>query len=312
MLRFRVFASLSHSPCIFFHVWADVTPCRYICLFSLNDRPVLLPSLSGNGSSLTAVQNGISIDTSMGMTPLEGWVRAKVTVLLLYLCVAPRPALSPIIIRGPAPPPPPHTPPSPLSLQGADGHASRGHGPRGGAAPADPARPAPPSPTPLCPCRVLMGTRAGDMDPAVVLHLQTQLGLSVKEADGLLNKRSGLQGVCGQSDLRAVIEMAGRGEPRGALALDMFVYRIRKYIGAYMAALGGRIDAIVFSAGIGENSALARALVCQGLQASVPHPGGWEGWEDAEAERAVRGKCAALGWGGMIADAEAGPRNLPA
>ena len=115
-----------------------------------------------------------------------------------------------------------------------------------------------------------MGTRAGDMDPAVVLHLQTQLGLSVKEADSLLNKRSGLQGVCGQSDLRAVIEMAGRGEPRGALALDMFVYRIRKYIGAYMAALGGRVDAVVFSAGIGENSALARALICQGLQASVP------------------------------------------
>ena len=84
-----------------FYVWADVTPCRYLCLFSLNDRPVLMPSLSGNGSSLTAVQNGISIDTSMGMTPLEGWVRANVTVLLLYLCVAPRPALSPsIIIRG--------------------------------------------------------------------------------------------------------------------------------------------------------------------------------------------------------------------
>ena len=72
------------SPCFplafslyIFHVWADVNPCRYLCLFSLNDGPVLLPSLSGNGSSLTAVQNGISIDTSMGMTPLEGWVRVS-------------------------------------------------------------------------------------------------------------------------------------------------------------------------------------------------------------------------------------------
>ncbi len=79
---------------------------------------------------------------------------------------------------------------------------------------------------------------------------------------------AGLLGLSGQSDLRSIIEMSQRGEPRGQLALDMFVYRIRKYIGAFLAALGGRVDAVVFSAGIGENSALIRGLVCEGMQVS--------------------------------------------
>lgn len=77
---------------------------------------------------------------------------------------------------------------------------------------------------------------------------------------------SGLLGLCGENDLRSVIAMSDKGEPRGKLALDMFVYRIRKYIGAYLVALGGNVDAIVFSAGIGENSAIVRQLVCKDLQ----------------------------------------------
>lgn len=76
----------------------------------------------------------------------------------------------------------------------------------------------------------------------------------------------GLLGLCGENDLRSVIAMSDKGEPRGRLALDMFVYRIRKYIGAYLVALGGNVDAIVFSAGIGENSAIVRQLVCKDLQ----------------------------------------------
>jgi acetate kinase len=78
---------------------------------------------------------------------------------------------------------------------------------------------------------------------------------------------AGLLGLCGNNDLRSVIEMSDAGDPRGVLALKIFVYRIRKYIGSYMAALGGDVDAVIFSAGIGENSPLIRSLVCQGMQA---------------------------------------------
>ncbi|EFJ50488.1 acetate kinase [Volvox carteri f. nagariensis] len=139
----------------------------------------------GNGSSVAAVRGGRCVDTSMGMTPLEG---------------------------------------------------------------------------------LLMGTRCGDVDPAVVLHIETQLGLSAKETDTLLNKKSGLLGITGSSDLRAVIEGAQRGEARAQLGLDMLVHRIKKYIGAYVAVLGGQVDAVVFSAGIGENSSLLRGLVMEDMQ----------------------------------------------
>jgi acetate kinase len=73
-------------------------------------------------------------------------------------------------------------------------------------------------------------------------------------------------GICGQSDMRSVIQLRSQGDARAALALDMFVFRVRKYIGAYMAVLGGKVDALVFSAGIGENSADVRRMVCEGLQ----------------------------------------------
>lgn len=76
-------------------------------------------------------------------------------------------------------------------------------------------------------------------------------------------------GICGQSDLRGIIEMSQRGGVREALALDMFVYRIKKYVGAYLAVLGAEVDGIVFSAGVGENSALIRGMVCQGLEVSL-------------------------------------------
>ncbi|KAG2438066.1 hypothetical protein HXX76_005676 [Chlamydomonas incerta] len=138
----------------------------------------------GNGSSVAAVRGGKCVDTSMGLTPLEG---------------------------------------------------------------------------------LLMGTRCGDMDPAVVLHIQNQCGLSAKETDTLLNKKSGLLGLTGSNDLRTVIEGAAKGEPRSQLGLDMFTYRVRKYIGAYTAALDGKVDAVVFSAGIGENSPFIRKLIAEPL-----------------------------------------------
>lgn len=136
----------------------------------------------GNGSSITAVKNGLSVDTTMGLTPLEGLV---------------------------------------------------------------------------------MGTRSGDMDPAVPLHMMNTLNMSAKEMDTVLNKKSGLLGVSGHNDLRTIIERKDAGDERARLALDMFVYRVRKYIGAYSAALNGRVDALVFSAGIGENSSVIRGMICE-------------------------------------------------
>jgi acetate kinase len=94
-----------------------------------------------------------------------------------------------------------------------------------------------------------MGTRSGDLDPAIPLHLMRTLGLSAAEMDGVLNKKSGLLGLCGNNDLRNVIERRAKGDHEAALAMDVFIYRVRKYIGAYTMALGGHVDAIVFSAG---------------------------------------------------------------
>lgn len=137
----------------------------------------------GNGCSITAVKDGKSVDTSMGLTPLEGLV---------------------------------------------------------------------------------MGTRCGDLDPAIVLHLMEHRGLSLDETKALLNKKSGLLGLTGgkASDLRDIIEAGGQGDARADTALHVFCYRLRKYIGAYSAALG-RVDAVAFTAGIGENSPLVRRMVLQ-------------------------------------------------
>ncbi len=138
----------------------------------------------GNGASMAAVQNGRCIDTSMGLTPLEGLV---------------------------------------------------------------------------------MGTRSGDVDPAIPFFLAKNLDLSLEEIDRLLNKESGLKGLCGTNDMREVEDRAASGEERAETAIDVYAYRIKKYIGGYFAAMG-KLDAIVFTAGIGENSPLVRERCCQNLQ----------------------------------------------
>ncbi len=113
---------------------------------------------------------------------------------------------------------------------------------------------------------LVMGTRSGDLDPAVVGHLVRREGLSVDEVERLLNERSGLLGVSGLShDMRELLKAAeGKPDSRAALALDLFCYRIRKYIGAYLAVLGGA-DALVFGGGIGERAAVIRARICDGM-----------------------------------------------
>lgn len=138
----------------------------------------------GNGASMAAVKNGKCVDTSMGMTPLEGLV---------------------------------------------------------------------------------MGTRSGDVDPALPFFLADHLGMSLKEIDDLLNRESGLKGICGANDMREVIEMKRGGDEEAKIALEVYTYRIKKYVGAYFAVLG-RLDGLVFTAGIGENSPEVRELSCCGLQ----------------------------------------------
>jgi acetate kinase len=139
----------------------------------------------GNGASVTAFENGNSIDTSMGFTPLEG---------------------------------------------------------------------------------LLMGTRSGDLDPAIILHIMAHEELSLHEANTLLNKHSGMAGISGiSSDMREIIEKAGEDYGNAKLALDIYCYRLKKYIGAYTAALGG-LDVLVFTGGIGENSADVRRLTCERLE----------------------------------------------
>jgi len=148
-------------------------------------RTNLITCHLGNGCSAAAVEGGKSVDTSMGLTPLEGLV---------------------------------------------------------------------------------MGTRSGDLDPAVVFHLVRAQGMTPDEVDDLLNRRSGLLGVSGvASDMRDVMAAAAAGDRRAGLALDIFCYRLRKYIGAYTAVLG-RVDGLVFTGGIGENSAEIRERTCCGLQ----------------------------------------------
>jgi len=130
----------------------------------------------GNGASVCAIENGKSIDTSMGFTPLEGLV---------------------------------------------------------------------------------MGSRSGDIDPAIVLYMQRELGLSVDALDTMLNKKSGLLGICGENDVRKILESKSE---KSQLALDMMVRRIQKYIGSYIALLGD-VDVLVFTGGIGENSSYIREKI---------------------------------------------------
>ncbi|WP_217210329.1 acetate kinase [Streptomyces sp. AC550_RSS872] len=138
----------------------------------------------GNGASASAVRGGRCVDTSMGLTPLEGLV---------------------------------------------------------------------------------MGTRSGDTDPAVIFHLARVGGMSIAEIDTLLNKKSGLIGLCGDNDMREIHRRIDEGDERAQLAFDIYIHRLKKYIGAYYAVLG-RVDAIAFTAGVGENAAPVRAAAVAGLE----------------------------------------------
>ena len=139
----------------------------------------------GNGSSVAAVKNGKSVDTSMGFTPLEG---------------------------------------------------------------------------------LIMGTRSGEIDPAIIPYLMKKEGMGPEQIENYLNKKSGVLGVSGvSSDFRDIVTAAKEGNERAGLALDVFTYKVRKYIGSYVAAMGG-VDGIVFTAGLGENSYTIRDRICNGLE----------------------------------------------
>lgn len=114
---------------------------------------------------------------------------------------------------------------------------------------------------------LVMGTRSGDMDPAIIDHIAAKEGYSSPEIEGILNKQSGLLGVSGlTNDMRELLaEEAEHEDRRARLAIDLFAYRARKYIGAYLAAMNGA-DAIVFAGGVGENASSVRARICDGLQ----------------------------------------------
>jgi acetate kinase len=102
-----------------------------------------------------------------------------------------------------------------------------------------------------------MGSRCGDLDPAIAFYLMRQGGMSADRVERMLNSESGLKGICGTNDMREIQQRTAGGDERSALALDMFCYRVKKYIGAYCAVLG-EVDALVFTGGIGENSAVVR------------------------------------------------------
>ena len=114
---------------------------------------------------------------------------------------------------------------------------------------------------------LVMGTRSGDLDPAILDHVASKEGYSSPEIEGILNKQSGLLGVSGlTNDMRELLaEEAEHGDRRARLAIDLFAYRARKYIGSYLAAMNGA-DALIFAGGIGENASAVRARICDGLQ----------------------------------------------
>jgi acetate kinase len=112
---------------------------------------------------------------------------------------------------------------------------------------------------------LIMGTRSGDIDATVIFYLVNQLGYDIDQVSNLLNKRSGMLGLTGQSDMRDITAAIEQGDENAQLAYDLYAYRIKKYIGAYAAVLNG-LDAIIFTAGVGENDSKVRALVCSDLE----------------------------------------------
>ena len=111
---------------------------------------------------------------------------------------------------------------------------------------------------------IAMGTRAGSIDPAIITFLQSELKLSIEEVNDLMNKKSGVLGISGVSSDFRDLEEAAKENKRAQLALDIFYYKVKKFIGSYVAAMGG-VDCIVFTAGLGENSGLTREAICSGL-----------------------------------------------
>jgi acetate kinase len=164
------------------HLYVSREAARY--LGKSPEKLNLITLHLGNGASCAAVQGGVSVDTSMGLTPLEGLV---------------------------------------------------------------------------------MGTRSGDIDPAIHFFIMKEMGITADQLERLLNSESGLKGICGLNDMREIEGRAMNGDEGAKLAIEIFCYRIKKYIGAYCAILG-RLDAIVFTGGIGENSLFARSMVCSGLE----------------------------------------------
>lgn len=111
---------------------------------------------------------------------------------------------------------------------------------------------------------LVMGTRSGDIDPAVTFHLKRVAGMSEDEVDELLNKKSGLIGLCGDNDMREIRRRIDEGDAQAKLAFDIYIHRLKKYLGAYTAVLG-RVDAVAFTAGVGENAAPVREAAIAGL-----------------------------------------------
>lgn len=111
---------------------------------------------------------------------------------------------------------------------------------------------------------LIMGTRSGDIDPSVIFHLISKYNFDPEKVNNLLNKKSGMQGLTGFSDMRDITKAIAEGDDNAMLAYEMYAYRIKKYIGSYAAALNG-VDAILFTAGVGENDAKIRELVCENM-----------------------------------------------
>jgi acetate kinase len=111
---------------------------------------------------------------------------------------------------------------------------------------------------------LVMGTRSGDIDPSVIFHLVDEVGYDLDKVKALLNKQSGMQGLTGFSDMRDISIAIAAGDREAEMAYEMYAYRIKKYIGSYAAVLNG-LDAIVFTAGVGENDANIRKCICANL-----------------------------------------------
>ena len=120
---------------------------------------------------------------------------------------------------------------------------------------------------------LIMGTRSGDVDPGVLAFLEREEKLTASKSEELLNKKSGLLGLSGvSSDMREILRAADQGNRRALLALKAYCYRVRKYVGAYVASMGG-VDTVIFTGGVGQGSAAVRALALQGLDCMRLTPG---------------------------------------